>query len=174
SWSSGPARTRLSGPPGTAARANDRKPQPPRSSTEEVIWACQAGGGLRAHRRGRLAGRLARGYVHHAGDRRGAGEPVFQRIDSRLRTGQLHQLLPLAVLFIRVDAHGVVTMLLQRLVALPFPVEGPHQHRLPQRQVVAGLAVVTPGVPGVPGLAIADRKSTRLNSSHVKISYAVF
>src|SRR5436309_9255876 len=29
-------------------------------------------------------------------------------------------------------------------------------------------------VEGSPGVAEADRKSTRLNSSHVKISYAVF
>src|SRR3712207_8616609 len=29
-------------------------------------------------------------------------------------------------------------------------------------------------VEGLPGLAISDRKSTRLNSSHANISYAVF
>src|SRR5690606_39531395 len=31
-----------------------------------------------------------------------------------------------------------------------------------------------PGTPAVPSLWRGDRKSTRLNSSHVKISYAVF
>src|SRR5690606_40981073 len=36
----------------------------------------------------------------------------------------------------------------------------------PHRLVMIGLAVL--------GLCIIDRKSTRLNSSHVKISYAVF
>src|SRR5690554_7406604 len=33
---------------------------------------------------------------------------------------------------------------------------------------------VAPGSAGLPGEALRDRKSTRLNSSHVRISYAVF
>src|SRR5690606_41778720 len=47
-----------------------------------------------------------------------------------------------------------------------------HRRRLQRGHGVAG------GVEGVPRLLLAvgqlDRKSTRLNSSHVKISYAVF
>src|SRR5690606_40356515 len=35
-------------------------------------------------------------------------------------------------------------------------------------------AMATAYEQGVPGVDITDRKSTRLNSSHVKISYAVF
>src|SRR5690606_40230739 len=37
-----------------------------------------------------------------------------------------------------------------------------------------GLPAVLPLPLRIPGIAEADRKSTRLNSSHVKISYAVF
>src|SRR5689334_24696402 len=33
---------------------------------------------------------------------------------------------------------------------------------------------ITAGVSGIPGKTLADRKSTRLNSSHSSISYAVF
>src|SRR5690606_40846658 len=40
----------------------------------------------------------------------------------------------------------------------------------------AGLLGLCPGLLllGTPGLRLGDRKSTRLNSSHVKLSYAVF
>src|SRR5690606_42156427 len=37
----------------------------------------------------------------------------------------------------------------------------------------AAIAIAVPATPSVPGIC-TDRKSTRLNSSHVKISYAVF
>src|SRR5690606_42029338 len=47
----------------------------------------------------------------------------------------------------------------------------PHRHRPPTAGAVAPVAVAS-GVGG--GAAGEDRKSTRLNSSHVKISYAVF
>src|SRR5207249_11334234 len=40
---------------------------------------------------------------------------------------------------------------------------------------LAGLRIAGPGeVPGAEACALLDRKSTRLNSSHVSISYAVF
>src|SRR5690606_41086790 len=42
-------------------------------------------------------------------------------------------------------------------------------HRAGSAQIAAG-----PGGPGISAGATLDRKSTRLNSSHVKISYAVF
>src|SRR5690606_39759469 len=42
-----------------------------------------------------------------------------------------------------------------------------------QREIMKFLAVVEPPEP-MRGLEVPDRKSTRLNSSHVKISYAVF
>src|SRR5207302_8723723 len=44
-------------------------------------------------------------------------------------------------------------------------------HRL-ETFTSADLIVMSPGVP--PEQPVIDRKSTRLNSSHVKISYAVF
>src|SRR3712207_7923637 len=47
---------------------------------------------------------------------------------------------------------------------------GPEAHRL-RRPVGRRAAGVPPGRPGRPG---QDRKSTRLNSSHANISYAVF
>src|SRR2546427_2568551 len=42
-----------------------------------------------------------------------------------------------------------------------------------KRQHLGGLALRL-GIPGLAGLALIDRKSTRLNSSHSQISYAVF
>src|SRR5690606_40106000 len=47
------------------------------------------------------------------------------------------------------------------------------QHRHVDGDVQVGEAVLAPAVQRQAGLA-QDRKSTRLNSSHVKISYAVF
>src|SRR3712207_7357713 len=41
--------------------------------------------------------------------------------------------------------------------------------------LIAALSALTVGAVGIPiGLALIDRKSTRLNSSHANISYAVF
>src|SRR5690606_41802125 len=41
-------------------------------------------------------------------------------------------------------------------------------------QVVLARDLGAPGLQGLEAFALGDRKSTRLNSSHVKISYAVF
>src|SRR3712207_8326959 len=49
----------------------------------------------------------------------------------------------------------------------------PTQHHLP-RLVASRRAAEEPAVDGVVRVGVADRKSTRLNSSHANISYAVF
>src|SRR5437899_3960834 len=43
-----------------------------------------------------------------------------------------------------------------------------------RRHASRSKAAAVPGIARVNGLAIQDRKSTRLNSSHLGISYAVF
>src|SRR5690606_42062611 len=53
------------------------------------------------------------------------------------------------------------------------PGRAPHHRHLPERVGRGAAGAHHPAAPRVPGAA-ADRKSTRLNSSHVKISYAVF
>src|SRR2546421_924327 len=55
---------------------------------------------------------------------------------------------------------------LQMRVALQHVLHGHERPAVPERQTLLGAAIIT--------RAPADRKSTRLNSSHDQISYAVF
>src|SRR5690606_39489533 len=80
-----------------------------------------------------------------------------------LYTLSLHDALPICVAGLQVGAGAVV-------------VDRRLQHRILQGGV-AGRAAILPRAAGVaasPPSGYKDRKSTRLNSSHVKISYAVF
>src|SRR5690606_40379672 len=61
------------------------------------------------------------------------------------------------------------------MVPVIFVAERHRAHRGALRAAVAGLIVVCALLPAAShGFYTLDRKSTRLNSSHVKISYAVF
>src|SRR5690606_40364406 len=71
---------------------------------------------------------------------------------------------------LRYQGHWGVRIRLERglvEIAVPASGPGPVEVRLPD-----GTARLRPGETG--RLPLRDRKSTRLNSSHVKISYAVF
>src|SRR4051794_35844888 len=87
--------------------------------------------------------------VDHAGDRRGAAELAGHRIHAVLRVGQLGERPALVALVGFVDGHVALEVGLQALVGLAVAVERPHQLRLAEREPVARLAVVAPGVPGV-------------------------
>src|SRR5256885_7409444 len=63
----------------------------------------------------------------------------------------------------------IYTLSLHDALPIWFAREPSHQHLLVETRTVTGLRVRAPA-----GLWQADRKSTRLNSSHLVISYAVF
>src|SRR5690606_39397228 len=67
--------------------------------------------------------------------------------------------------------------LVEQQPAQPLRVVGGHRHRVSRRELGVAEVAAAGRVPAsrvaAPHLP-ADRKSTRLNSSHVKISYAVF
>src|SRR3712207_6963003 len=62
----------------------------------------------------------------------------------------------------------------ERSPAPPVPAGLPVMHSHPDARHVAGTYGVAVGLVGDQGLVLRDRKSTRLNSSHANISYAVF
>src|SRR5690554_7058600 len=75
-------------------------------------------------------------------------------------------------------SHGVSStskvnpaLLLRRSSSLPFSAEAGVQ-KPPGKLLSRSNARLIPASPSI--LAVEDRKSTRLNSSHVRISYAVF
>src|SRR4051794_30094586 len=54
-----------------------------------------------------------------------------------------------------VGVHGPLEVEAQRLVGLAVAVERPHQFRIAERESITGRPVVAPGVPRMPGLAVA-------------------
>src|SRR4051794_7229423 len=98
---------------------------------------------------------LPRRRVHDAGQRRGAGELRGHRVDALLRVGVVGQRRALGPPLGLLEAERALEVALERLLGLAVAVERPHELRVAERQRVAGLAVVAPGVPGVPGLAVA-------------------
>src|SRR5690606_41854763 len=92
--------------------------------------------------------------------------PLRATAPTALYTLSLHDALPILAL---ADRLGVAGEFAQRSA------EPPGQCRADQ-QTQADQAGAEPGQAGLRALDIGlqDRKSTRLNSSHVKISYAVF
>src|SRR5690606_41237019 len=62
---------------------------------------------------------------------------------------------------------------LSRIHPVPFEAS-PGRGRAPRREHFAGRAVQPLRSTAIQPVTFKDRKSTRLNSSHVKISYAVF
>src|SRR5690242_21164644 len=79
-------------------------------------------------------------------------------------------LFPYTTLF-RSEVEHVERALHRRLGAV-LDVVGHVEHRAERRRVTAGHVLLDPGVEG--RAVELDRKSTRLNSSHMSISYAVF
>src|SRR5690606_42145010 len=93
-----------------------------------------------------------------------------------LHTLSLHDALPIFVAETRQGAGCEV--LDEHVGTLDQPPEQGVVRRIPQVEAQRFLAAIEPDEVGAAALDVvvvaADRKSTRLNSSHVKISYAVF
>src|SRR5690606_40304003 len=81
-----------------------------------------------------------------------------------LGLGELFQLVKGDVLELSANVVVLVVLMLQV----------PKLDRCPRREIPLGLVRVEPGTRERLLVELEDRKSTRLNSSHVKISYAVF